>query len=192
EVALVVPSERVAGDVPAVLDVPPLAIDVAKVATARGTAHGQPADFATFHFGAAGINAPRFVARNHAAGRSGSNVVSARRDEDVQHLRGADAVDDTNARSLLPRLERRSRQMLAGRYALSKRRNVVRSEHAEHRAVCCRRRPADGGAMLLDALDELWRSGLLQQQRRCTNAHWEQDQPTEAERERKRWRPAAD
>ena len=106
------------------------------------------------------VDDAHFVAGHRAAGRARSDVAGPVADEDVQHLRGADAVEDVEPHTVAPSLQQRLRQRLAGRdahaqpiarrqlgfgeqhrvkrrYTAEKRRAVLSEDRLHHR----RRRP---------------------------------------------------
>ncbi len=97
EVAVLVAGEGVAGDVPAVDDVAALPFVVEVAAPGRAD-DAEPPRLATGRARRPGSS--RIVARNPGTGlpvAPGTDVVAGRGDEDVQHLGGADAVDDRAA-----------------------------------------------------------------------------------------------
>ena len=149
EIAVLIHEVGVAGEVPAVLDVLPLAL-VGEVAATGRPAHRKPPDGARRQVAPLRIDDLRLVARHRLARRAGPDLVLARRDEDVQHLGRADAVHDLEPGRGLPRLEGRLRQRLAGRDAFAQGRDVVLAEPGEHRPIGGRRGDADRRAVLCD------------------------------------------
>src|SRR5262249_50822155 len=100
EVAVGIPDVGVAGQVPAVLHVAALPI-VAQVTAAGGALDGEAPRLAIRYRLAVGIEHRGGVAGDRQAGRARSDVVVGGRDEDVQQLGAADAVDDLDAGGLL-------------------------------------------------------------------------------------------
>ena len=91
---------------------------------------------------------------------------------------------------LLERLERGQGQRLARGDALAQRRQVEARRLLRQGAVGHGRREADGGAVVLDGLQQVRRRGLLHQQRRRARAHGKEQQPAQPEGERQRGRSA--
>ena len=90
------------------------------------------------------------VARHRPPGRAVRDVARAVAEEDVQHLRRADAVEDLGAGALLPALADVLRQRLAGRGRDAQRRQRVARPAPDRRAAArtasARRRRSSGGA----------------------------------------------
>src|SRR4051794_3100848 len=112
EVAVGVLAERVAGDVPTPLHVDALPV-VGEVAAAGGSHDGEPAGRADGGRAAVLVEDRRDVPGYGQACRPRTDVVAGCRDEDVQDLRRADAVDDPEPGGLAEGLPRRDRQVLA-------------------------------------------------------------------------------
>ena len=130
----------------------------------------------------------RLVAGHDLAGRAGAHLALRRADEDVHHLGRADAVEDRHAGRLVPGLERRLRQRLAGRDAFAQRRDVVLGELAEHGAIGGRRREADRRAILCDRRQQHVGRRRLELDRGRADAEREQHVSAEPEREGERRR----
>ena len=107
-------------------------------------------------------------------------------DEDVKHLRRADAVDDPDAASLVHRVPRRLRQRLARGDARAKRREVGRRQVEQHGAVRGGSGGEDGDPMAVDRLQELCRGRLLEQVGRRARAQWKDQALAESEGEGER------
>src|SRR4029077_11493740 len=116
EVAVGVADVGVAGDVPAVLYVIPLAL-VGQVAAAGRALDGEPPGLAVGHLHAVLVQDRRAVAGDGRAGRAGPDIAVGGGDQNVQNLGRADAVDDGQAGGLAEVLPGRFRQVLAGRDA---------------------------------------------------------------------------
>ena len=101
EVAVGVLQVGVAGVVPAALDVVGLA-RVAQVAAAGRALHREAPDRSGGNVVALVVDDARAVARHGGAGGAGPRVRLVGGDEDVEHLGGADAVDDLDAGRLFP------------------------------------------------------------------------------------------
>src|SRR5688572_13223009 len=101
EVAFVVDDEGVAGNVPTAPHIAELPL-VRQVAATRRAAHGETADRAGRRRAVVLIENAGPVAGYRSPRRAGTNVVARRGDEDVDHLGGADAVDDAMTGRLLP------------------------------------------------------------------------------------------
>ena len=108
--------ERIAGEVPAVAHIGRLPV-VGEIAAAGRPAHGEPAEVAARHLAHVLVDDARLVAGDRPAGGGRVPVAKAVADEDVQHLGGADAVEDRLAGLRDPVLEDGRRQRLAGRTA---------------------------------------------------------------------------
>ena len=154
EVAVLVDQIGVAGQVPAVPHIVALAL-VGEVAAAGRPAHREPAGLARRQRPHLVVDHHRLIARDRPAGGAGPDRIARGRDEDVQHLGGADAVDDREAGGTPPGLEGRKRQRLAGRDALAEARKIARPELVQHHPIGGRRGEADARAKLLDRLDQL-------------------------------------
>ena len=118
EVAVGVADVGVAGDIPAVLHVVPLAL-VGQVTASGRAPDREPPGLAVGNRVAAGVQDRRPVAGDGLAGRAGPDVTVGGGDEHVQHLGRADAVDDRDAGGLVEFLPHRLRQVLARRDAAS-------------------------------------------------------------------------
>src|SRR5699024_443883 len=114
EVALVVCAERVAGDVPAVLHVVRLP-RIVQVAAPGRTLDRRPAARSGRDRLGAVVHVGRHTAGDGEPGRARPDVVAGGGDEDVQHLRRPDAVDDADPGLVLELLPGAGRQVLAGR-----------------------------------------------------------------------------
>src|SRR5690606_12433626 len=114
EIAILVHEERVAGDVPAIDHIVLLAL-VGEVAAAGGPAYGELADGTGWQGPEILVQHAGFIARHRFASGAGADIVAARRNEDMDHLGGADAVDDADAGLALPILENALGEMLARR-----------------------------------------------------------------------------
>ena len=106
----------VAGDVPAVLHVVRLPL-VGEVAAAGRALHREPPTSPGVHGLPVVVEHRRLVAGDRVAGGAAAHALGRVRDEDVDHLGRADAVDDLDAGRLLEELARRVGQRLAGRDA---------------------------------------------------------------------------
>src|SRR5205085_6728135 len=104
EVAVGIHQVGVAGDVPAVPHVVPLA-PVGEIAAPGRAAHGEVADRVGRQRLAVGVDHARLVAGHGLAGRARTNLFLGGADEDVQHLGRADAVEDLDAGGRKPGLE---------------------------------------------------------------------------------------
>ena len=113
EISVVVEQVCVAGEVPAVLHVVALA-RVGEIPAAGGALHREPPDVARRQRLAVVVEDARDVARHRLARRARPDFVAGCGDEDVQHLRRADPVDDAHAGRVLPDRARRDGQRLAG------------------------------------------------------------------------------
>src|ERR1019366_4172691 len=102
EVAVSIHQVGVARVVPAVLDVARLSFRVVEVAAARRALDGEPADRSRRQLAAVVADDAGAVAGPRLAGRAGPRARFVGGDEDVQHLGGADAVDDLDARRFAP------------------------------------------------------------------------------------------
>ena len=85
------------------MDVAALPLEVGEVAAAGRALDREAADGAGRDLVAVVVDDPRLVAGDDPAGGAGADVVARGADEDVEHLGGADAVDDLEAGRLLPR-----------------------------------------------------------------------------------------
>src|SRR5207248_9237426 len=178
EVSVGVAGVGVAGDVPAVLHVGPLAL-VGQVAAAGRALHGEPPGHAVGYLLAAFVQDRRAVTGDGRAGRAGPDVAVGGGDEDVQHLGRADAVDDGQPGGLAEVLPDRLRQVLAGRDAapqVLQRRGLARGQHGP---VGGGRGGQHGYAVRRDRVGQLGRGGTLDEQRRRARAEREQQQPAE-------------
>jgi hypothetical protein len=178
EVAVGVADIGVAGDVPTVLHVAPLPA-VGQVAAASRALDGEPSRRAVGHLRAVLVQDHRPVARHGPAGRAGPDVVVGGRDEHVQHLRGADAVDDRQARSLAELLPHRLRQVLAGRHAAAQVLQRGGLPGRQHGPVGGRRRGQHGHAAGGDRVGQFGRGGPLEQQGCRARPEREQQQAAE-------------
>src|SRR5204863_9950825 len=115
-IAVAVPDVGVPGEVPAVHHVVALPL-VREVAAAGGPLDGQAADRPVRHRLPVVADHGRLVAGHGHAGRAGPDGIVGGGDEDVQHLGGADPVDDLYAGGAVEVLPHRRGQMLAGRDA---------------------------------------------------------------------------
>src|SRR5215469_4262753 len=105
EVAIRVPDICIAGQVPAVLNVAALPL-VAEVTAAGRALDGEAARLAVRYLLAFGVEHRGGVSRDGDSGCARPDVIVSGRDEDVQHLGAADAVDDLDAGSLVERRPR--------------------------------------------------------------------------------------
>src|SRR4030095_8763627 len=103
EVAILVDVVAIASDVPTVLDIFELT-RIVQVATAARAFDGQPSRVRARQRAALIVEHARLVAGQRLAGCAGTDVIALGRDEDVDHLRRTDAVDDGNHRGVLPRV----------------------------------------------------------------------------------------
>ena len=191
EVAVLVDDIGVAGDVPAVADVVELP-GVVEVATAGRATHGEPPDDARAYIVHVVVDDARLVPRHRPPGRAGADVVVRGTDEDVNHLRRADAVDDRDARGLVPGLPHGPRQRLARRDAAAQARDPAIDAERQHAAIGGRCREAGRGAVALDRVEQLVGSALLEQDGGRADPHRERHDAAEAERERDRGRADED
>src|SRR5205807_9876255 len=95
EIAVRIAHVDVAGDVPAVSNVRLLAV-APKVAAACRPLYRQPSQPSVGHWPAVRILDLRHLSRHGAPGAPGPDLVAGGGDEDVQHLRRPNAVDDAN------------------------------------------------------------------------------------------------
>ena len=79
----------------------------------RGRLDHELADLAVRYVFAPFVHQPHFVARHRTAGRTVFDVAGRIRQEDVQQLRRADAVEDVDAEARLPGIADRFRQRFA-------------------------------------------------------------------------------
>ena len=113
EVAVAVADVDVAGDVPSILHVGGLAV-ASQVAAPGWALHREPPQLAVGHRPALRILDLGHVARHCAPGAPRPNLVALCGDEDVKHLRRADAIDDAYAACVMDRIPCRLRERLAG------------------------------------------------------------------------------
>jgi len=111
-------------------------------------------------------------------------------DEDVQHLRRPDPVQQFDAVLLLERFEGRRRQRFAGAHPHSERGDVVLLRTVgvlgEHLVERRRDRTQDRDAVLVDGFEEVAGSGVLCEARARAEAERERDEVPVAVRERER------
>src|SRR5438093_763384 len=145
EVAVHVHRVDVPGDVPAA---PPhvlrLPVRLAPVLAAGRALDGDEPGLARRQLAAGLVDHATVVAADGHAGGARPHAPALRRDEDVEHLRGADAVEQLDAGPLAPLLPGRRRQRLGRRDAEPETAEVVALAHlrdVEHQAV--RRRGAE-------------------------------------------------
>src|SRR5687768_18196336 len=112
EVSIGVELVRIACEIPAVLDVFPLLLDVVEVPAAGRPTHGKPSHRAIWRIIAIIVDDLRLISRNDFPCRTRSYVIFWRADEDVEHLRGTDPVDDLQARRVQPRFVHAQRERL--------------------------------------------------------------------------------
>ena len=185
EVAVGVPVEHVAGDVPAVGDVARLP-GVVQVAAAHRPDHAEPSRYAGAELGAVRPEDRAANARQRLPGRPGADGVADGGDEDVQHLGGADAVDDPQADAVAQALPGVLRDVLAGRHGRAQPGQLVLEAIAQHRLVRGRGGGQDRHLLAGDQAGQLGGSGLLDQQRARARPQREDDQHAEAEGEGER------
>ena len=164
---------------------------IVEVAAAGGALHRQPADRSGRRRTAVVVEHAGTVARHRHAGGAGAGMVLVGGDEDVQHLGGADAVDQFDAGGLAPQRAGGRRQRLAGRDALAqraalRRRDAARARRLGHRAVRGGRGEEHGGAELRDRLHQRVGRRLLEQHGGGADVHREQREPAQAEGEGER------
>src|SRR5438552_7620415 len=87
-------------------------------------AHPQSADFAVTHRFSRVVHDFDFVAWHGETATARLAFPGNARYENMQHFRGADAVENFNSESPLPSVENFSRQRLAGRHTLAHRRKI--------------------------------------------------------------------
>ena len=165
EVAVVVADEGVTGDVPAVLDVAALPL-VGEVAASGRALDRQPARLPVGHVAAERIEDWPRIAGHGTTGGAGPDVVVGGGDEDVQHLGGADAVDERDAGGVAERVPGRDRQVLTGRHGAPQRAELValgRTASIARYAVGAVKQMV--APVLGDQVGELVRGGLLDEQR---------------------------
>src|SRR6266851_2034323 len=84
---------------------------------AARTAHFQLAELAALHRSIFLVDDRKLVARNRLAGGAVANVVRTKAQENVQHLGGAEAIENVDAEALLPTLADLLGQRFPGRNA---------------------------------------------------------------------------
>ena len=117
EVPVLVLYVGVAGDVPAVLDIELLPL-VGEVPAPGRSSDGQPSLRAGCHLTAVHVEHRRHVSGDSSSGRARSDVVTGRCDEDVEHLRRPDAVDDPDSGRVVEGLPGGGGEVLASRHRL--------------------------------------------------------------------------
>ena len=104
----------------------------------------------------------------------------------MHHLGRADAVDDSDAGRLAPRVPGRRGQVLARRDASAQRAEIAPVEHSQHRAIGGGRGGADFDAVPLDRLDHTLGPGLVGHHRGAAEAEREDELHAQPEREGER------
>src|SRR5580692_5507128 len=112
KISILILTERVAGDVPAVLHVF-LLTGVREIAAAGRAPHREPPNRSAWNVIEILVDDLGFVAWDGLSGDARSPVVKTAADENMQHFRRADAVEDRHAGALRPSLVDRSGKRLA-------------------------------------------------------------------------------
>ena len=155
--------EGVARQVPAGPDILRL-LFAAEIAATGRAADRKATDRAVRQLVAVLADNARLVSGHRNAGRARFRLAGAVRDEDVEELGGADAVQDGLPRARGPRIEDRCRQCLSGGYREAQRREVRPLVHrVQHRAVGGGRGEHDARPVPLDEVHHVLRGRLLEQ-----------------------------
>src|SRR6202171_1401261 len=134
EVAVPVAHIDVPGDVPAVSNVRRLPV-ASKVAASGRTFHGQASELSILYRPAFWVLDLGHVTWHSSPGAAGADLITGGGDEDVEHLRRADAVDDSDPARVVDRVPRRLRQRLLWRHARAQRAGASRAQDGHHRSV---------------------------------------------------------
>src|ERR1022692_3447408 len=191
EVAVTSADVGVAGQVPAVLHVIALPV-IGQVLAAGRALDGEAAWLAIGNLLAVLVQDGRLVAGDRQAGRPWADRLVGGRDEDVQDLGAADAVDDLHSGGVEERLPDRGGQVLAGRDRAAQAAQLPGLARREHGPVGGRRGRADGDAAGGYVVGQLRRGRLLQQQGGRSEERRENQQPAEPVGERERRRAGED
>ncbi|MNV34044.1 hypothetical protein D3C71_1254470 [compost metagenome] len=192
EVPVGVLRERIARVVPAVLHILGLA-RVVEVLAARGADHRELAHGAARHFTAVVVHHLGGVAGHHLAHCACAAFAARRRDEDVEHLRGADTVRHVEAGRVFPQLARRVRQALARAHAGAQLGQADLLGEGCHLPIEGGGGVADGHARVAhQAHHGFGRVGLVGEVHAGPRPHRKHQQATEAEGERQRRRARHD
>ena len=179
----------VAGDVPAVPDVVLLPC-IGKVAAAGRAFYRELADHARRAGFARFIDHPRLVAGDGVTGGAAPRRFRGVRNENVDHLGGAQAVDNLDAAGLLEQLACRIGQGFAGRYAFFQAGDIEAGHQGGHLAVKRRRGEAHRGLEVLHHLEQQLGRESFHQHRRGAKAHREGEHAAQPEGEGERRRAA--
>ena len=134
EVPILVDHENVTGDVPATLHVDALT-RVGEISAAEWTLHCKTARSSDRHRFKILVDHLRDEAGHGLACGSRHHVVNPRRDEDVQHLGSADAIDEFETGRVTPGLPGGLRQVLTSGDAASKAGQPSLRQTRHHRAI---------------------------------------------------------
>ena len=191
KVTVIVLREGVAGVVPAVFDVIELA-RIAHVFAAGGALHGEAAHGAVRHLVALGVHHFGYITRHHLPNGPPAHLIRRRRDEDVEHLGGANAVQHVNAGGLAPELAGGVGQALARTHAQAKLGGVAtllglfchKRGHLPVKSGCG---VANGGTGVEHELRHaLWGVGPIRKIHRGTGPHRKNQQAPQAKRKSQR------
>src|SRR5580698_5622360 len=157
EISILILTERVAGDVPAVLHVFLLA-GVGEIAAAGRAPHREPSDRSAWNVIEILVDDLGFVTRDGLSGDARSSIVKTAADEHMQHFRRAYTVEDRHAGALRPSFVDGTGKRLACGHGHAKRRKIGSLLHrGEHRAIGGWCREADSRLVGFDDLDEVRR-----------------------------------
>src|ERR1700722_1835223 len=123
EISILILTERVAGDVPAVLHVF-LLTGIREIAAAGRAAHGEPPNRSARNVVEVLVDDLGFVAGNGLSGHARPSIVETTADEHMQHFRRAYAVEDRHAGAFRPGFIDRSGKRLARGHSEPKRGEV--------------------------------------------------------------------
>ena len=184
--------ERIARVVPAVLHVLGLARGV-EVFAARGADHRELAHGAARHLVAIVVHHLGGIAGYHLADGAAPALPAGRRDENVKHLGGANAVRHVQAGRLLPQLARGVRQAFARTHAGAQMRQADLPGERRHLPVERGGGVADGHARFAhQAHHGFGRVGLIGEVHAGPGPHRKHQQTPQAKGERRRWRARHD
>ena len=145
------------------------------------------------HLVAIVIHHLRGVAGHHLADGAAAHVVAGRRDEDVEHLGGANAVRHVDARGVLPQLACGVRQAFAGAHADAQLRQADLPGERRHLPVERGRGVADGDARVAHQRHHGFGGvGLVGEVHAGPGPHREHQQAAQAKGERQRRRARHD
>ena len=121
------------------------------------------------------IDHNRLIAGHHFACHARDDLFARGGDKDVEHLGGANAINNANPRRLMPSLPRTFRKMLSGRYAGVKSRQWGLCKMPQHRPICSGCGEERGYTMFSDFLEKNWRGCTFKQEARCSHTKWKDD-----------------